>query len=122
MNIRLLLLLPAVCIAGEASAQMAGSTPAPKKVITGKAITQRPRRDTIRLEMPHERRFDPANPKLRNAKVKTPLYDNQLTGTHAPGDVHSGIPASPGNHVPAKTSEEKVKDALDSARRPAISN
>jgi len=48
--------------------------------------------DTIKIDVPKDDRFDPANPNLKNSKIKTPVYNNQLTGTNAPGDVNTGIP------------------------------
>jgi len=57
--------------------------------------------DTIKINVPKDNGFNPSNPKLKNSKVKTPVYNNQVTGTNAPGDVNTGISADNSmNHLP----------------------
>ena len=41
------------------------------------------------------------NGTLNNLPVKTPIYNNQVTGTNAPGDMNTGLPANTG--APAST-------------------
>lgn len=36
--------------------------------------------------------FDPMNSKIRTLPVKTPVYQPNVTGSHAPGDGRMGIP------------------------------
>lgn len=77
--------------------------------------------DTMKMELPKSNNFDPSNPKLKNSKIKTPVYNNQLTGTNAPGDRNTGIPASTSNdRKTVNVSQERVKVIQDSlsGRRP----
>ncbi|MEO6669971.1 MAG: hypothetical protein ABIN36_10875 [Ferruginibacter sp.] len=69
-------------------------------------------KDSIKVVIPKDKSFNPANPKLRNSKIKTPVYNNNLTGTNAPGDANTGIPADNINHRPnTNAAMEKIKDS-----------
>ena len=71
----------------------------------------KPRRDSIKIIVPKDNSFNPSNSKLRNSKIKTPVYNNNLTGTNAPGDVNTGIPADNTNHRPTGNAAlDKIKD------------
>ncbi len=79
------------------------------------AINTTAEKDTIRIMMPPENGFNPSNSKLKNSKIKTPVYDGKLTGTNAPGDANTGIPSTP-NKIPAPTPAERVQAAKDSIK------
>ena len=72
----------------------------------------KPHRDSIKIIVPKDKSFNPSNSKLRNSKIKTPVYNNNLTGTNAPGDVNTGIPADNSNHRPTGNAAlDKLKDS-----------
>lgn len=69
-------------------------------------------KDTVTINIPKDKNFNPSNSKLRNSKIKTPLYNNNLTGTNAPGDVNTGIPADNHNNRPTGNAAlDKLSDS-----------
>ncbi|MEO7524634.1 MAG: hypothetical protein ABIT58_11100 [Ferruginibacter sp.] len=61
----------------------------------------------------------PSATKLNNSVFKTPVYNNTVTGTNAPGDVNTGLrPGSSGNDHEVNESLKKVRANADSARGP----
>lgn len=98
--------------AAHAQVKPASKAPQKKQVRTKKTVLQDSltpvtnRRDTVKIEIPKDNSFNPSSPKLKNSKIKTPLYNNQVTGTAAPGDVNTGIPPSP-NSISAATQATK---------------
>ena len=69
-------------------------------------------RDSIKIIVPKDNSFNPSNSRLRNSKIKTPVYNNNLTGTNAPGDVNTGIPSDNTNHRPTvNVALDKIKDS-----------
>jgi hypothetical protein len=72
--------------------------------------------DTIKIDIPKDNSFNPSNSKLKKSKVKTPVYNNQVTGTNAPGDVNTGLP--PDNTTNPAPPKNISKDSTKSSARP----
>ncbi|MFT3912277.1 MAG: hypothetical protein QM737_22815 [Ferruginibacter sp.] len=61
----------------------------------------------------------PSTIKLNNSVIKTPVYNNNATGTSIPGDVNTGLrPGNTMNQPPENNSLNQIRAQADSARQP----